>query len=167
MSSAVTQSVQRRSQYISPATQSMSISVNGGTPTIVNLTPSSPNCFAPIGTLSEFSVTTGGSNPTGVAPGSDGNVWFTDQTGSYIGRITPSGTMTSFTTPTGGAFPYGIALGADNNLWFTERFPNKIGRITTAGASVDFAIPGGGGTIWGITSGHDGKLWFRSDPSWR
>ena len=41
---AATQSTRRRVQYFSPATQSATISVNGGTPASVNLTPSSPNC---------------------------------------------------------------------------------------------------------------------------
>jgi N-acetylneuraminic acid mutarotase len=37
--------------YVSASTQSMSIAVNGGPPTIVNLTPSSPNCTPASGSM--------------------------------------------------------------------------------------------------------------------
>src|SRR5262249_23331445 len=48
--------------------------------------------------ITEFPVLTAGSDPFGITAGPDGNLWFTEQIGDKIGRITPSGTVTEFTT---------------------------------------------------------------------
>jgi len=44
---AATQALRRRPAYLSPATQSITISVNGATPVAQNLTPSGGNCSTP------------------------------------------------------------------------------------------------------------------------
>jgi hypothetical protein len=46
-----TASTSRRPQYVSPSTQSLTISVDGGTPVTQNLTPASPNCSTSAGGL--------------------------------------------------------------------------------------------------------------------
>ena len=61
--------------------------------------------------------------------GPDGNLWFTEDAGNNIGRITPAGEITEFPLPTPGSGPAGITVGPDGNLWFTEQIGNKIGRI--------------------------------------
>src|SRR5690242_18694640 len=66
--------------------------------------------------ITEFAVPTPNSSPHTIAPGSDGNVWFSEYTGLQIGRITPSGEITEF--PSGGTD--GITLGPDGNVWFTS-----------------------------------------------
>jgi len=63
----------------------------------------------------------------------DGNVWFTEQIGNKIGRITTGGTFTEFPVPTAACQPQGVASGPDGNIWFTEQTGSKIGRITTGG----------------------------------
>lgn len=78
--------------------------------------------------------------PQGIAAGPDGNVWFTEEFGGRIGRITPAGVITEF--PIGrpvpgcdpdiepcGVRPGGIAAGPDGNLWFTEYNGGRIGRV--------------------------------------
>ena len=74
----------------------------------------------------------------GIAAGSDGNVWFTEQKSgaNKIGRITPSGTITEYTLPTASAGPTGITAGPDGNLWFTEYSANKIGTLALANTAV-------------------------------
>jgi streptogramin lyase len=52
------------------------------------------SAFADTGTITEFPVPTSGSAPEGIAAGPDGNLWFSEQSGNKIGRITPSGTIT-------------------------------------------------------------------------
>src|SRR5207248_11681413 len=51
---------------------------------------------APLAQITEFDQTNGlnaGGSPAGIAPGPDGNLWFTDRgTTKAIGRITPNGT---------------------------------------------------------------------------
>ena len=54
---------------------------------------------APVGQITEFTAglrADNGSFPNDIAPGSDGNLWFTDFGAPAIGRITPSGTITEF-----------------------------------------------------------------------
>jgi virginiamycin B lyase len=62
--------------------------------------------------------------------GPDGALWFTEQAGNKIGRITPAGAITEFSIPTPGAAPLFITAGPDGALWFVESNVNKIGRIT-------------------------------------
>jgi len=98
---------------------------NGGPASIGKITPS--------GTITNFSVgLNAGSKPIGIAPGPDGNIWFTDQgTTRAIGKITPSGTITEYSAGlNAGSSPASITAGPDGNIWFTENSANKIGRIT-------------------------------------
>ncbi len=109
--------------------------------------------------------------PNFIAAGPEGNMWFTEQVGNRIGRITPSGVVTEFSTGLSPAsFPLGIALGPDGNMWFAEPGDcttgtciggNRIGRITPAGVITEFSAglspdshPGG------IAAGSDGNVWF-------
>ena len=91
--------------------------------------------------LFDIAHSTSSSEPWRLAAGSDGNVWFTEQTGNKIGRMTPSGTVTEFAMPTGDAEPNEITGGPDGNVWFTEIMADRIGRITPAGQITEFAIP--------------------------
>ena len=105
-----------------------------------------------------------GSSPFDIVTGPDGNLWFTDQGASTIGRITPGGpTITQF--PILSMFgTLGIASGFDGRLWFTERNDSQIGRITTDGLTVgEFPIPFGLEPLL-ITRGPDGALWFTEGP---
>jgi virginiamycin B lyase len=101
---------------------------------------------------------TGISDPQGITAGPDGALWFTNEGGYSIGRITTTGVITNY-TGTGIASPGGITAGPDGALWFTNEGNNSIGRITTAGVITNYtgtgiASPGG------ITAGPDGALWF-------
>ena len=97
----------------------------------------------------------------GIAKGPDGNMWFTELTGS-IGRITPGGTITEFPIPTGSG-AVAIVAGPDGNLWFTETEGAanvvKLGTCTTSGKITEkvLSTATGGGAI---TVGPDGDLWF-------
>src|SRR5262245_56858922 len=59
-------------------------------------------------TINEFPMPTGSSQPLGITAGPDGNLWFTENTGNKIGRITPTGTVHEFPVPTSGSNPWGI-----------------------------------------------------------
>jgi streptogramin lyase len=45
-------------------------------------------------------VPTAGSSPTSITVGPDGALWFTEQTGNKIGRITTAGVITEYPIPT-------------------------------------------------------------------
>jgi streptogramin lyase len=98
--------------------------------------------------------------PAGIAPGPDGNVWFTEPAANQVGHITPAGVVTEFAVLTAASEPTGIAAGADGNLWFTQGAASRIGRITPTGAVTEFPLPAAGSSPRGITAGPDGNLWF-------
>jgi streptogramin lyase len=120
--------------------------------------------------ITEYPLTANpGSDPLGITPGPDGNLWFTDGgTTKAIGRITPSGTITEFTQGfTSAAKPFDITNGPDGNLWFTATGspPNAIGKVTPSGTITEFVAgvaPGfnSGSAPSNITVGPDGNLWF-------
>jgi streptogramin lyase len=99
----------------------------------------------------------------GITPGPDGNVWFTEDTGNRIGRITPSGTITEFPIPTAESQPVAIVTGPDGNLWFAEQDSTKIGRITPTGTITEFPLPSFDGEPRAIAAGPDGNIWFAMD----
>jgi hypothetical protein len=119
--------------------------------------------IAATGGVTEFSFgISAGAALRGITAGPDGNVWFTEQNGNRIGRITPSGVVTEFSAGIStGAAPGGITAGPDGNLWFTEQNGSRIGRITPQGVVTEFSagISAGAGLL-GITAGPDGNLWF-------
>ncbi len=122
----------------------------------------------PTGTISEFPVPTAESGVTGIAPGPDGNVWFTEYEADKIARITPAGAVTEFPLPIAEGGPYDIVMGPDGNMWFTERGSGKkrerkgetIGRITPSGAITEFPTLDKESAPENITLGADGNLWF-------
>jgi len=103
--------------------------------------------------------------PTGLASGPDGALWFANHFDRSIGRITTSG-VTSVYTGTGVNGPTNITAGPDGALWFVnEDSPGglfqgaTIGRITTSGVVTNYSDPSINGPI-DITVGSDGALWF-------
>ncbi len=107
----------------------------------------------------EYPVPTSASNPSGIALGPDGNVWFVEGNGNKVGVVTSAGLFTEYTIPTSASSPIGIVAGPDSNLWFTESATAKIGRITTSGTITEFALASGAGPQ-AIVAGPDGALWF-------
>jgi virginiamycin B lyase len=65
-----------------------------------------------------------------ITSGPDGNLWFTEQDGNRIGRITPTGQITEFPITTAHSAPSEITSGPDGAVWFIEGSSNRIGRIT-------------------------------------
>ena len=108
----------------------------------------------------EYLVPTANSLPLQIAAGSDGALWFTEEDGNKIGRITTSGVMTEYRVPTRNSGPFGITAGPDGALWFVENNSYQIGRITTAGAITEYPIPTPDANGGDIAAGPDGALWF-------
>jgi streptogramin lyase len=114
----------------------------------------------PEGAIAQFAVPTAAGEPGGLAPGPEGNFWFTEYKGEKIGRVTPTGTFSEFMIPTEKPRAEDVALGPEGNLWFTERKGNKIGMITPAGTITEFAVPTAESEPEDITLGPEGNLWF-------
>src|SRR5438128_11788033 len=49
--------------------------------------------------ITEFPMPTAEGQPFDITAGPDGNLWFTEQSASRIGRITPAGVITEFAAP--------------------------------------------------------------------
>ncbi len=112
------------------------------------------------GVFTEFLVPTGNSRPEGITMGPDGNLWFVEQAGNKVGRITTQGVITEFPIPTVDSDPWNITAGPDGNLWFSEGSGDKIGRITPGGVITEFPLSTPGATPDYITTGPDGNIWF-------
>lgn len=121
----------------------------------------------------------GGQNdaqPTGLALGPDGNVWFIEWNGvcsagggSYnsIGKITPEGVVTTYDVGLHGNSVYGIAAGPDGRIWFTDPggcdgYTSRIGAIDTDGSSYTYYSAGLPAGVAAIVNGGDGNLYFGS-----
>ena len=119
------------------------------------------------GVVTEFPVPTVG-DPTDIAAGPDGNLWYVDPAANVIGRITTGGSITEFTTGLhAAAQPTAITKGPDGALWFTEKGTGRIGRISTGGTITEFTSGlSGSDEPADIVTGPDGNLWFtlNADP---
>ncbi len=96
----------------------------------------------------------------GIAPGPDGNVWFTEF--NHLGMITPAGTITEFPYPTQpGTNQYGgVTTGSDGNVWFAESTQNAIGRfVPSTGKFKMFTIPVSCIPA-PVVLAKDGNVWF-------
>jgi streptogramin lyase len=122
--------------------------------------------------------------PTGITPGSDGNLWFNEVCNGKIGRITPQGAVTEYQLPhyasncptstgTSCSHPWSITTGLDGNVWFTESDGWRVGRITPSGAITEFSLPPATGTCCssgypfdiGIAPAADGRFWFGTNAN--
>jgi streptogramin lyase len=115
-------------------------------------------------TLTAFPIPTTNASPAGIALGPDGSMWFVENLGDKIGRITSTGVITEFALPSGAVDARSIAAGSDGNMWFTNRAISgnsaigQIGRITMSGAITEFPLPATS-TPFEIAAGSDGNLW--------
>jgi len=117
------------------------------------------------GSVSEFTLPHGNSLPYGIAEGPDGNVWFTEQIGNRIGRVTTSGVITEFELPQPESQPKGIAAGPDGALWFAESRGDRIGRIQTDGKISEFSVGLSAGGHPGALASIGGSLWFTEEDA--
>jgi virginiamycin B lyase len=124
------------------------------------------------GTFTEYS-TPANSFLQYITTGPDGALWFTENDGQALGRITTSGTITqvplppfSHTDPIAGlisedSHPFGITTGPDGALWYADSSSADLGRVTTSGSVSQFGITTTTLTFpYDIVTGSDGALWF-------
>lgn len=118
-----------------------------------------------VGTTTVFPLPAGSNGAVGIAPGPDGNEWFTEafpsaQPETSIGVIAPHGPVIE-TFPTGRhSDAPSIAPGPDGALWFPEELSGSIGRVATDGTVTHFPLPNSRSDPMGIAAGPDGNLWF-------
>ena len=117
--------------------------------------------------ITEFSISraagTGGNTvPYDITAGPDGAMWFTEQSGDAVGRITSSGAISEYPLHTLNAQPQGITAGADGNLYVAENagpnpYQTHVARVTPTGAVTQWndnnampmrAADGPNATVW-------------------
>ncbi|MET8158374.1 hypothetical protein ABZT47_18520 [Sphaerisporangium sp. NPDC005289] len=81
-------------------------------------------------TINEISIPTSPATPVGIASGPDGNVWFTENAGNKIGKVTTAGVFTEYSLPTSVAGPLQLTVASDDNLWVTEDYVDKLAVVT-------------------------------------
>lgn len=87
------------------------------------------------GKISQFQLAKA-SGPFGIAAGSDGSLYFTEQTTPHaIGRIASDGRIGQLALPPN-IQPKEITLGPDNAIWFTVERPGAVARVN---APIPFA----------------------------
>ena len=82
--------------------------------------------------------------PLGIIAGADGNLWFTEQQASKIGRITRPASSRSSRPPRPTAAPGQSSQVRTAISGLPKTRPSRIGRITTAGVITEFPIPTAG-----------------------
>jgi hypothetical protein len=90
-------------------------------------------------------------------------MWFTNESGNSIGRITTGGVVSNFTDPSI-SDPVSITSGGDGALWFVNKGNNSVGRITTSGVISDHNDLSISDPLT-ITAGPDGALWFTNNAN--
>lgn len=118
------------------------------------------------GVMTEYPIPTASSDPYGITEGGNEMLWFTEKSGSKIGRISTAGSIMEFATTTASSGPEGIAAAGDGALWFAENSVNKVGRSETVGRITnEYALTSGNGPM-GIAPGPGGvTLWFTDNAS--
>src|SRR5262249_48797727 len=109
------------------------------------------------GSISEFPIPTGASLPMGLAPGPDGNLWFTESAdvGNALGRVSA---IVDYQLTTA-ASPVQIVSGPDGNLWFGEPILDAVGRFGVDGSYQEFPVDHLAIENT-ITVGPDSHIWF-------
>jgi virginiamycin B lyase len=82
-------------------------------------------------TVTEYPLTPG-SAPQGIALGPDGNVWFAENGGNKVGRITPAGSLTELPLPVAQSLPSQIVLGS-GDVYYSAGGVGKVGYVDALG----------------------------------
>ena len=123
--------------------------------------------LTPSGAFTEYVVPRAGdmpADPSGIAAGPDGNIWFTEEGARKVVKVTPSGSFTEYPIPSGYEGPESITAGPDGNLWFLEYGGLKVAKMTTSGTFTEYRVSPVPSTTdyapGSITAGSDGNVWF-------
>ncbi|HTU83152.1 MAG TPA: hypothetical protein VMF61_13540, partial [Candidatus Acidoferrales bacterium] len=106
-----------------------------------------------------------GSEPTGLAVGSDRAMWFAEMQDGKIGRITTEGRVTSFKIPVAKgetSQPAWVTLGPDGRIWFVDQGLDAVGAISAGGAIATYPLPARS-FPQEIVTGPDKNLWITDD----
>jgi virginiamycin B lyase len=125
---------------------------------VANLASAEIDRIDPAGTHSPIGLEFG-VDPFAIVRGPDGAMWFTENGGNRIGRLTVDGELSEYFLRDH-SIPTGITVGPDGALWFAQRGVSSIGRITVDGEITEWPTISTRAAPLGITTGSDGAIWF-------
>ncbi len=110
--------------------------------------------------MTEYPVISGNSTPTSIAPGPEGNEWFTEKSGNRIGRITPAGVVTEYPIPDAWERTHGHRAwpGRESLVHRVQGRQDRSHHARRRDHGVPAAPPERGPLS--ITAGSDGSMWF-------
>ncbi|MGA9856368.1 MAG: hypothetical protein WBQ18_00825 [Solirubrobacteraceae bacterium] len=111
----------------------------------------------PLGTITEFALSTPDREPQAIAAAEDGTLWFTESATSSLGSATPSGVVTEI--PGLSAPAADVTTAADGSIWATEPGGGYVARLSPDHALSQFLV-GAATKPTGIGAGPDGNVWF-------
>lgn len=124
------------------------------------------------GKVKEITLPREDSRPRRLAVTSDGNVWYGDYAGGYLGRYNPkSGKISEWKMPSGDdALPYALATDNQGRIWFVETgiMPNRFVGFdpSTQKFTKPVDIPSGGRTVRHMVFDPKEKaIWFGTDTN--
>ncbi len=145
----------------------VTVTAKAGTTTIGTFT------MKTAGFLAEFATPTTGSQPSGIAAGADGMIWFLESFTSKVARVnfpapyTGTPTIAEFPLPTPSVMPFAIAAGPspDTHMWISDASNFSIAYVDTAVPSPAPLETNAPGTNWkGVTS-LGGFVWYLNGTS--
>ena len=138
--------------------------VEGGMIGRIDTTQVAGCAVKPTNCRSEFPVSSS-AGLIAIALGSDGNLWFTENTAKKIGKITTSGVITEFAASRSPNFITAGPPSDPGTLWYTEGNSNegtKVVRVTTSkpDSPIEYSTALPTSALGAICVGPDGNIWF-------
>lgn len=111
------------------------------------------------GTITEYSVSALGCNPTSIVSGGDGNLYFACS--NYMGQITTAGVSTRYYDAYGISYlPQSLQIGPDGNIWFPNGSGDYVSEFNPSNISfTTYVPPYTTGTVYQMALGPDGNFW--------
>lgn len=124
------------------------------------------------GKIKEIVLPREDSRPRRLAVTSDGNVWYGDYAGGYLGRYNPrTGQIDEWKMPSGeDSRPYAMANDSEGRIWFVETgvMPNRFVGFdpATQKFTKGVEVPSGGRTVRHMVfDPHKNAIWFGTDTN--
>lgn len=146
--------------FTAPSANSESAAIPGLSqyPAVALLLQSFANIF---GLMAGTMITLPVSLQCGINNGPDGNIWFNNLAGNFLGNINPyTNAIATYPLPDI-AVAWDLTGGPDNAVWYSGNPPAKIGRLDLAThVYTQYPLPNPMSVPVGIYSASDGGMWF-------
>lgn len=139
----------------------LATSVTGGAADEARADGAAPAAPAAGPTIATYAVPTAGAALDSLVRGPDGNLWFAEEKGWKIGRITPAGAIQELPVEhdagqTNG--PTDLVTGQDGDLWFLSHSGAHVNRMPTSGAYLD-RLADGYAQFGALVAGRSRGVW--------